>query len=231
METLEQKMKEENKLIGEKIDKSNEKTSETLKQVKEDIETLSDKIEYNQETLQKELTEYREEKKQTIMETKEKIERTNETVMQVREEILNKVNEAEGESKRRIEGLQQKTTEKFEQVQTRVEERYNQLDASVSKVKGTTTAHEGNIEESRVRELRLQEEINALKDRPLMSSHVSCSDNREIVNFKNHKRNPIEFLERVEESLARTRETRWTVIKGMLDEMFKDCLLYTSRCV
>ena len=93
---------------------------------------------------------------------------------------------------------------------------------SVSEVKGTTTPHEGKIEESRVRELCLQEEINALKDRPLMSSHVSCSENREIVNFKNYKRNPIEFLERVEESLARTREIRWTVIKGMLDEMFKE---------
>ena len=107
------------------------------------------------------LTEYREELKQTVMETEEKIERTNETVLQVREEILTKVNEAEGESKRRIEGLQQETTNKFEQVQTRTEERYNQLDASVSEVKDTTTAQEGKLEEFRVRELRLQEEINA----------------------------------------------------------------------
>ena len=30
------------------------------------------------------------------------------------------------------------------------------------------------------------------------------------------------FLERVEEYIARNRETRWTAIKSMLDEMFKD---------
>ena len=47
-------------------------------------------------------------------------------------------------------------------------------------------------------------------------------EQREIINFKNFKRNPIEFLERVEEYIARNRETRWTAIKSMLDEMFKD---------
>ena len=61
-----------------------------------------------------------------------------------------------------------------------------------------------------------------LKDRPFISSHIPCNENREIINFRNYKRNPIEFLERVEESLSRTQETRWIVIKGMLDEMFKD---------
>ena len=134
------------------------------------------------------------------------------------------------------------------------------MDASVSEVKDTTTAQEGKIAEFRARELRLQEEINALKDRPIMTSHVLCSENRETINFKNYKRNPIEFIERVEENLARTRETRWTIIKSMIDDMFKEvhdnwwtavrpdinnfnefkklfkdkywsCLLYTSRCV
>ena len=107
-------------------------------------------------------------------------------------------------------------------------------------MKDTTTAQEGKIAEFRARELRLQEEINALKDRPIMTSHVLCSE---------------------------TRETRWTVIKSMIDNMFKEvhdnwwtavrpdinnfnefkklfkdkywseatqhmvCLLYTSRCV
>ena len=124
--------------------------------------------------------------------------------------------------KRRVEGLQKETNHKIEQIQTRVEEKYSKLDASVSEVKDTTTAQEGKIAEFRVRELRLQEEINALKGRPLISSHISCSENREAINFKNYKRNPIEFIERVEENLARTRETRWTVIKGMIDEMFKE---------
>ena len=96
------------------------------------------------------------------------------------------------------------------------------MDASVSEVKDTTTVQEGKIAEFRARELRLQEEINALKDRPIMSSHISCSENRETINFKNYKHNPIEFIERVEENLARTRETRWTTIKSMIDDMFKE---------
>ena len=32
----------------------------------------------------------------------------------------------------------------------------------------------------------------------------------------------MEFLKRIEENLLRTKETRWTVIRNMLDEMFKD---------
>ena len=44
-------------MISEKIERSNEKTRETLRQMKEDIDTLNDKIEYNQDTLQQQLTE------------------------------------------------------------------------------------------------------------------------------------------------------------------------------
>ena len=32
----------------------------------------------------------------------------------------------------------------------------------------------------------------------------------------------MEFIKRVEENIARTRETRWTTIRNMLDEYFKD---------
>ena len=43
-----------------------------------------------------------------------------------------------------------------------------------------------------------------------------------LIKFKSYKRNPIEFFERVEENLLRNRKKRWTVIRRMLDEMFKD---------
>ena len=32
----------------------------------------------------------------------------------------------------------------------------------------------------------------------------------------------MEFLERVDEQLAKTRENRWTIIRGYLDEYFRD---------
>ena len=47
-------------------------------------------------------------------------------------------------------------------------------------------------------------------------------ENRELINFKNYKKNPMEFIERVEENIARTPETRWSTIRNMLDEYFKD---------
>ena len=53
-----------------------------------------------------------------------------------------------------------------------IRDSYSRLDASVSEVKDTTTAQEGKIAEFRARELRLQEEINALKDRPISVSYT-----------------------------------------------------------
>ena len=59
-------------------------------------------------------------------------------------------------------------------------------------------------------------------NRPTQGQYIQNMDNRDTINFKNYKKNPIEFLERGEENLARNRENRWTVIRGMLNEYFKE---------
>ena len=58
--------------------------------------------------------------------------------------------------------------------------------------------------------------------RPACSVQHNMLDNRENVNFKNYPRNPVEFLERVDECLQRTKENRWTMIKNLLDDSFKE---------
>ena len=47
-------------------------------------------------------------------------------------------------------------------------------------------------------------------------------DNREAISFKTYRRNPMEFLERVNEQLIRNGEDRWPVIRSYLDEHFRE---------
>ena len=98
----------------------------------------------------------------------------------------------------------------------------------------------------------LREEMNTLRTYPIPMAGIQRLDNQESIDFRTYKKNLMDFLERVDEALARSRENRWTIIKGMLDEYFKNvhdnwwtatrhevpnyaafkaCLLYTSRCV
>ena len=67
-----------------------------------------------------------------------------------------------------------------------------------------------------------REEINLFRSQPIQVTGVTNVENRELINFKNYRKNPMEFIERVEENIARTRETRWSTIRSMLDEYFKD---------
>ena len=79
------------------------------------------------------------------------------------------------------------------------------------------------IEEIKKREIaKIREELEVINSSPPIISQFQHMDNREVINFKQYKRNLMEFLERVDEQLAKTRENRWTIIRGYLDEYFRD---------
>ena len=81
------------------------------------------------------------------------------------------------------------------------------MSTSLNRVQDQTTAH--------------RDEINSLKNRQCTGAHTTCEENREVIDFQNYRRNPMLFLERVEEKIAKTGEDRWSVIRSMLDEMFR----------
>ena len=64
--------------------------------------------------------------------------------------------------------------------------------------------------------IRDRERLEALRDTPILNTHTCHSENREVINFQNYRRNPMEFLERMEEFIERNRETRWDRIREML---------------
>ena len=52
----------------------------------------------------------------------------------------------------------------------------------------------------------MQEELDALREKPCHSTHIITNENREVINFRSYRRNPIELLKRVEESSKRTEK-------------------------
>ena len=50
---------------------------------------------------------------------------------------------------------------------------------------------------------------------------LPLGENREVISFKDYRWNPLEFVERLEEYISRTKENRWNVIKNLLDDSFK----------
>ena len=68
----------------------------------------------------------------------------------------------------------------------------------------------------------LRDEMNRLRAFPNILAGLPHLDGREHIDFRAYIKNPLEFLERVDEVLNRNRENRWSVIKGMLDEYFRN---------
>ena len=68
----------------------------------------------------------------------------------------------------------------------------------------------------------MREEIENIGNRPAVVLQFQHADNREAMNFRAYKRNPMELLARIDETLSRNRETRWPIIRGQIDEYFKE---------
>ena len=94
--------------------------------------------------------------------------------------------------------------------------------SNLNKIDSKVDKNKQRIDEMHRREESLREEVDAWRDRPCNTNHIINTDNRDTINFRNYKRNPIEFLKRVEELIVKNRETRWTTVRGMLDEMFRE---------
>ena len=75
--------------------------------------------------------------------------------------------------------------------------------------------NKNSIMEIDQREKNLQERLEALRNTPILNTHTCHSENREVINFQNYRRNPMEFLERMEEFIGRNRETRWDRIRAV----------------
>ena len=63
--------------------------------------------------------------------------------------------------------------------------------------------------------------MDRLNVRPTCSTHHTTLENQDSVSFKDYRKNPIEFLECINEGLSRMKENRWSTTKTLLDDGFK----------
>ena len=97
------------------------------------------------------------------------------------------------------------------------------IETTVNEVRTQVNDNQEKIEEIQCWEIpKIRGELETIGNRPTIVSHLQHADNREAMNFKAYKRNPMEFLARVDEILTRNGETRWPIIRGHMDEYFKE---------
>ena len=158
-------------------------------------------------------------------------------MIQIREELNNKISNIEEEGKLRATEFYQVLTEECQknrqEVVKELEERHQELQLDVNnrvekvytvidKIDGLTRENREKIQGISIREKQMQEELDALREKPYNHTQFITSENREMINFRSYRRNPIEFLKRVEELIEKNRETRWSSVRSMIDEMFRD---------
>ena len=101
-----------------------------------------------------------------------------------------------------LDEQQKEITEIRTDIGERMEGVYNNFNRVDSQVK----KNQGRIEEIHQREVKLQEVVDSWQDRTCHSTHVINNESRELINFRNHRRNPMGFLERLEEMVEKNRD-------------------------
>ena len=161
--------------------------------------------------------------REEIIEVNKRCEQQDQDLKRTREEVDGKIDTMEEVTEARIESLKRLNQDEIKRVRIDVGERCEEVSTSVDAVRNLTVANRERIEELRQQEIvQMREEIEVIRNRPIQGQYLLPNDNRDVINFKNYRRNPIEFLARIEEHLTRITETRWNNIRSLIDEYFKE---------
>lgn len=112
----------------------------------------------------------------------------------------------------------------MEKVKEKVAEKIENRNIDIDWVKDLVITTSGRIEETNQKNfVNMKEELEAIKNRSIQIP-TKFWDNRETISFNDYKWNPMAFPERVEENIIRNWETRWSVIRNMLDEFLRSVM-------
>ena len=123
----------------------------------------------------------------------------------MKEDFSNRMTNLEEDSQIRMESIRTATEENINQVRTDLGKRCQEIDTAVNEVRGQGQHKQEKIEKIQRREItKIREELDIISNRPTVISHLQHLDNRELINFKIYRRNPMEFLEQIEETIEKT---------------------------
>ena len=108
----------------------------------------------------------------------------------------------ENNNKTRIKEVQLETQGKLDEVQINIAGRIEIVNNEITQIKTQVDQNKGTVENIQNQELiNIKESIEVLQNQPMYLAHHIAPEQKENINFKIYRGNPI------------------------------DCLLYTSRCV
>lgn len=70
--------------------------------------------------------------------------------------------------------------------------------------------------------MQLGEEMDFIRNKPVTITTGVMDKTIEAINVMNYKKKPHEFVVRFDENLESQHETKWHMIRSLLDELFKD---------
>ena len=148
-------------------------------------------------------------------------EGTSLRLIQAELDINQRINEMERTHGTQISVISQEQTN-MKAAQSTLTDKCEEVSGRVDAIKQQVHDDRTLLTERQRRELDdLRDEMHRLQTIPNLLSGLTHLDNRDQIEFRTYYKNPLEFLERIEEIIRRNRESRWTTIKGMLDEAFK----------
>lgn len=211
---------EELRKMSEKFDDSRE---ELNKKLDSNQEELYHKIEENkvelQTSLQAQFEVHKEEICQQLNANNENWKFTQIEIQTVREEVQARIEDIEEQTTHKVEALRRENTEEREYVNGRI----TIINKDIGHINELIDHNKHNIDGIKKHDLaQMKEELEMIRNRPMHVTTGVMADNRETINYKNYKRNPMEFLARLNEYLQKQGETRWVSIRGLLDESFKE---------
>ena len=107
-------------------------------------------------------------------------------------------------------------------IKSNINSTFTDFNETIENVKNQFHNQGEKLENLQQLQTNLQGEVDRMGSRSTCNTQHTIQDSRESVNFRDYRRNPLEFLGRVDEILNRSKENRWNMIKGILDECFKN---------
>ena len=194
-------MKADFRQINEKIDSSNERTKEEFREIHEKIIRMSESI---NDGIDK-INDNTDEKIKNIKETiSQRVDQTKEELIGLKEELTTRINNMEINNKISVTEVQAETQEKLDEVQINIAGRIEIVNNEITQIKTQVDQNKGTVENIQNQELiNIKESIENLQNRPMYLAHHIAPDQKENINFKIYRGNPIEFLGRIDEWFGR----------------------------
>ena len=205
--------------IWQQININSDKVEETAKDT---VEMIKRRLGENVEETEKQMAILTTEINVEISEIRKEGESTNLKLVQTEIDINRRISDVEKTQSAQIGMIAQEQTE-MKVAQSTLNEKCEEVSGKVDAIKQQVNDDKTQLTERQRRELDdIRDEMLRLRTIPNILSGLSRLEGRDQIEFRTNSKNPLEFLERIEEVIHRNRESRWSIIKGMLDESFKN---------